>query len=285
MKRALTWILVLSLLVLCIPALAEAPAWEGGVAIGSEPVALDLDGDGNAESIYVETVPDEFESFQRLHVSHAGGAECTFDAEVIDSASAWAADLNGDGLVEIFLWGDVMSDDYCTWCLHDAGDHLAPVLFADLSRGGNDRGYYKSGYGMLVDADLEAGTITLCGSQDALGTYFMDRTLALSADGLFETADEGLWVRRIDDVDWDEDWGVLTAKASIACEIDGQSASIQPGEKLLITATDKDSVAMFVTQDGRHGVLSIGEDYERGWGLLVDGVPEEDVFEYIPYAD
>lgn len=285
MKRALSWMLVLCLLSLCVPALAEEPGWEGGVAIGAEPVALDLNGDGSAESIWLETVPDDFESFQRVHVSHAGGAECTYDAEIIDGASAWAGDLNGDGLVEIFLWGDVMSDDYYTWCLHDAGDHLAPVLFADLNRGENDRGYYKSGYGMVTAVDAAAGLITLCGSQDALGTYFMERTLSLSADGLFEMADEGLWVRRIDDVDWDADWGVLTAKASIACEIEGQPAVIEPGEKLLLTATDKDSVALFVTQDGRHGMLSIGEDYERGWGLLVDGVPEEDVFEYIPYAD
>ena len=285
MNRMLSLILVLALTV-CSAALAEAPSWEGGTAIDSNPQSLDLDGDGNMETVYLETVPDDFESFQRLHVSDSDGTEAVYDAEIISGATAWACDLNHDGLTEIFLWGDIMSDDYYTWCLHYDGDHLAPVLFADANRGENGKGYFKMGYGMLSDVSLDECTIVLCGSQDMLGTYFMDRTLSLSEDGLFEFADDGLWVRGgISDDQWDG-YGVLTAKVSIPYEADsGEAKKLEPGEKLMITGTDKSSVATFVTQDGRTGRLAVSEDYERGWGTLVDGVSEEDAFEFIPYAD
>ena len=40
-----------------------------------------------------------------------------------------------------------------------------------------------------------------------------------------------------------------------------------------------------MTEDGMEGVLSISENYEAGWGHLVNDIPEEELFEYIPYAD
>ena len=37
--------------------------------------------------------------------------------------------------------------------------------------------------------------------------------------------------------------------------------------------------------DGVTGVLAIARNYERDCGRLVDGIPEDECFEVIPYAD
>ena len=285
MKRILSLVLVLALLA-CGVALAEGQLWKGGTPIDETPRSLDLNGDSSMETIYTETVPDDFESFQRVHVLDADGTESVYDAEIISDASAWAGDLNRDGTMEIFLWGDIMSDDYFTWCLHYNGDHLTPVLFADINRGENGQGYFKSGYGMLDDVNLDEYMITLSGSQDILGTYFMDRTLSLTEDGLFELTDDGMWVRDVSDYD-DETWeyAALTAQVPIPCEIDGEAEVLNPGDRIMITGFDKASVVTFATADGREGRLAVSEDYARGWGSLVDGLPEEEAFGFLPYAD
>ena len=41
----------------------------------------------------------------------------------------------------------------------------------------------------------------------------------------------------------------------------------------------------FITRDGRAGTLQISDNFEKGWGILVAGIPEEDLFEFVPYAD
>ena len=60
---------------------------------------------------------------------------------------------------------------------------------------------------------------------------------------------------------------------------------LEPGEKIIIYATDKESYAKFSTRDGLTGTLVISRDYDRGWGCLVDGIPEDQCFESLPYAD
>ena len=286
MKRAFSLLLTLALLALGASALGEwqYPTEQGTWILGSKPVSIDLDGDGTQEAVSCAMVPTEYDAHLQLKVT--GSAEAVFDTGIINGNPAWIYDLDGDGAMEIFLWGDEMSDDYITFCLHWVNGRLVPVLFADTTRGEGGEGYYKSGYGMLEDVDTEAGTVTLCGSQDALGTYFMSRTLALSEDGLFELADDGRWVRDLSGMEDDAwEYGGLTLKASVACEIDGQAMALEPGEKLMITATDKSSFVEFVTQDGREGRLAISRNYIQGWGWLVEGIPEEEIFESVPYAD
>ena len=286
MKRLISLMLILFLAAIGLPALAEELPWAGGIPIDGTPRELDLDGDGSPETIWLETVPDDFESFQRLHVTGGDDIDSVYDMEIIDGATACAGDMNRDGLMEIFVWGDVMSDDYYTWCLHYNGDHLLPVLFADTSRGDNSDGYYKSGYGMVTDVSPEC-TVTLCGSQDMLGTYFMERTLSLTEDGLFELTDDGRWVRDLEllDLDDDEFWDGYSVLNPIAAVPTADGAPIQPGEKFIITGTDKQTEASFLTQDGRTGTLEINEDWERGWGWRIGDIPEDELFEFVPYAD
>ncbi|MBQ6373275.1 MAG: hypothetical protein IJJ45_02180 [Clostridia bacterium] len=284
MKKTLIMILALALTALCAAALAEDLPWEGGILITDQVQDVDLDGDGSVESVGYAMVPDDFEPYMQLQVTGADGATVTWDTGVISSEKAWAGDLDGDGVMEIFVWGDVMSDDYYTACVSYKGGRLVPKLFADVNRGENGHGYFKEGYGLLDNVDFDAHTVTLTGSQDMLGTYFMSRTLKLD-DALFEAVDGGVWVRAVNDASWDG-YSVLTAKAAIRyLDPDGVEGTLQPGDKIQITGTDKMSMATFLAEDGRIGTLRISEDYERGWGSLVDDIPEDDAFEFIPYAD
>lgn len=287
MKRILSLMLIAALF--CTVALAETDdaALIESIVPRNTAVSVDLDGDGAEETIEWNLVDqDEYTSLVELIVARAEGESLVYPTEIESSEAVYVADLDGDGVTEIFLTGDVASDDYFTVCLHLAGGALREVLFADTNRGDSGAGYFKAGYGLLTGMDPAAGTVTLYGSQDVLGTWFASRTLKLDANGLFEYADSGWWIREYDPAD-EEIWeyAALTAKAEVPCVIDGQQTALQPGDQLLITASDKSDQASFITKDGREGMLSISPDYTRGWGMMVDNIPEDDLFEYVPYAD
>ena len=282
MKRTTTMLLALLLLIAGFSARSEALS----IPIDGVPVDIDLDGDGAEETVAcVMLLDDDLERLQ-LQVSPRGGAAVSAEMDFCVWTVGRAADLNGDGLVELLFSGDVMSDDYYTWCYNYVNGRLKPVLFADVNRDENGAGYFKQGYGQLIALDPAAGTVTLSGSQDVLGTWFGSRTLKLSEDGLFECADDGLWRRYVDPADtavWE--YGALTLKVSLPCRVAGAETTLSPGDKILITGSDKLSRATFVTPDGQTGEISISQDYQRGWGWTVEGVSEAEAFEFVPYAD
>lgn len=287
MRRIIVFLLIAMLM--GTYACAEGSGPSGGQTIGrSQKVQIDLDGDGRDETVRWAMVPGDYDQCLQLRVITAEGAVLTWDTEIIYGEGVWACDLDGDGLVELFAWGDVMSDDYFTYCIHYDGRGLKPVLFADGNRGENGNGYFKEGYGLLEGTDPSAGTITLCGSQDMLGTYFMSRTMRLDEDGLFEFEDDGWWVRDVSGLMGDEEYwtyGALTLTAAVPCELEGRTQTLKPGDRIMITGTDKATAVSFVTRDGRTGTLEVSENYEKGWGTLVAGRPEEELFEFVPYAD
>ena len=279
MKRILLLALALALM---LPAAAPAePEWL------ASPVQIDLDGDGAAETVRFGIAEDGCDGHLQLAVSGTAG-EAVYDTPILCGEGVCAADLDGDGGAELFATGDVMSDDYCTYCLRWEGGRLTALPFADAGRGENDGSYSDEGYGRLTDLDADRGTVTLCGSQDVLGTWFGSRTLMLEEDGRFGFADGGMWVRDLPAADggdlWDS-YAALTAKAPVPCELGGAPSMLEPGTQLLITASDKRENAEFITRDGRAGRLSIRPDEARGWGWLVDGIPEDELFETVPYAD
>ena len=128
-----------------------------------------------------------------------GGETTVWNSEALFYPSAYATDLDGDGIVEIFVCGDWASADYATYCLHWDGSTFTPLPFANASRGDDSGDYLYYGYG-YVQA-IEDGLLTLCGSQDVLGTYFGTRVFALQND-VFEFADDGLWRFPIDEYSW-----------------------------------------------------------------------------------
>lgn len=290
MRRVIGLLLALTLLIPAAMAELGDPGLESAALPADQAVAIDLDGDGAAETVIWTMAPvDEYDSKLVLRVTLADGATLDYDTEFIGAEAVFAADMDGDGSVELLLTGDIASDDYFTVCLHLANGALIAVPFADGNRGENTDQDQEMGYGYPVR--LDGSAITLSGSQDVLGTWFGARVYALE-DGRFGFADDGEWVRDLSDIDlsdetfWAEGYAPLTTKTALGyTAADGSRGELPAGAQLLITGSDKASYARFVTKDGIEGKLSITADAEKGWGMLVDGVSEDDMFERVPYAD
>lgn len=246
---------------------------------------LDLDGDGAAETVTWHVDTNEYEDQSvALEIADAAGKTAVWNSGMLRPIGVYASDLDSDGRIELFVTGDEMSDDYVTFCLRYADGALTQLSFPDVNRGENTQQPHDYGYGMITQ--FGDNRLTLEGSQDVLGTYFATRTFALSGDA-FTLNDDGLW-HFPRDFSNPEMWeyAALTVKQSLNATLsDGTEAVLNPGEKLAIIASDKTSIAYFRTQDGRTGSLAIAPDAERGWGMKVNGVSEDELFEYVPYAD
>ena len=112
---------------------------------------------------------------------------------------AFAADLDGDGLMEIMVSGDFYSDDYVTYCFNytDIGG-LMPLWFTGIDRGGYREAYTYDGYGRITG--INDDIITLTGSQDILGTWMASRDF-LFWKGRFELIEDMYMIKTTED-DW-----------------------------------------------------------------------------------
>ena len=261
-------------------------ALNNGAALAlDQRLEIDLNGDGEAEQVLIKLQGPEEEQTVSVFVSASDGAMYTYDTDVMWLSDAWATDLDGDGQMEILISGDEMSDDYFTWCLRfDDEAGLVALEVADANRGENTDGYFDAGYGAVTAID--GNRLTMVGSQDVLGTWMAARTFTLK-DGRFELEDGGLW-KLLSWEDEEEMWeyGSLTLTAELPVTLsDGSDDVLRKGDQLVITQTDKVSIVYFRTRDGREGSFPIEPNLEEGWGSLVNGVPEYDLFEYLPYAD
>lgn len=283
MKKVFCLILVMLALtgVVLAEGTDEAIAWLNP----NETVQIDLTGDGVQESLFWYTSALNEYDEQVNVVVQTPNSQLQWEMPMY-CAQVCAVDLDGDGLMEIFVSGDMMSDDYVTYCLQYDGDGMCQLNFEDGNRGDNDGGFYDSGYGKLVR--IGNNIIELCGSQDILGTYMASRVLSLR-DGRFEFVDDGVWRIDVNPERFEWEYAHLLPVQDIPVtffeeegEVDG---ILRAGEKVLISGGDKIAVAYFVTEDGRFGYFLIAPDTVNGWGSLINGIPEYELFEYIPYAD
>lgn len=289
MKRIFAALLALGVLCAFAPAFAENVALsEGCVALyENERAPIDLNGDGVAETVSWAMSPAEYDTVLALTVAPEGGAPATYFTGILSGGRVYILDMDGDGLSEILLTGDVMSDDYYTWCLQYRDGALFEVLFPDMNRGANTDGYYTQGYGLITGISEYA--LELTGSQDVLGTWMASRWVRLDSPGRFEFCDNFLWERptqALDDEVWLWENAALTVQAPVAYTGDHgwPSGTLEPGEKIVVYATDKQSEALFFTRDGVTGILSISTYSDQSWGWLVNGVREEECFGRLPYA-
>ena len=286
MKSKIVLLLVLSVLVLFACMAEETTSTEAKI-LPNVSMDIDLDGDGENESLIWKIEKyDEFDNRAVIEVRKEDGMYSAWKSDRLINPQVYAKDVDEDGVVELFVSGDEMSCDYVTFCLNYIGESFQSVFFADASRGENTNAYYKGGYGALVS--MEGNRVTLRGSQDMLGTYMSDRTFSM-VNGCFELLDDGIWYVAATENDMERwEYQALTLKQDIQITFiaaDGEEiGKLKAGEKMIVTAGDKTSRIWIQTQDKRCGILEIESDVDKGYGLIVNGVPENELFESIPYA-
>ena len=248
---------------------------------GRLPFSYDLDGDGDREIIDLTRGGGDTRWMLTVDGVSAGDVYA-LDAELI---SLWLVDLGYDGKCEILFSGDMGSDDYvtCAW----RGDTLESIPFTGERRRGSDPGELTAAADGCVDFSYGGGYLYLDSWTYQLGTYMTLCAYELTENGEIAPAFcTNSWL----EPGWlfynNEDLVLTVKKPLPAFFPDGGSAELETGTKLTLTATEGSRVR-FITEDGVTGALEM--EYSRdadgrfvGW--TIDGVPENEYFENLPYA-
>jgi hypothetical protein len=245
------------------------------------PYRADLDGDGQAEIVDLTTLPGT-DGQPRWTVSVQKGEEVKLSqTDIPDDMpyGLWVGDLDEDGQYELFFHGDLASDDYVIY----AWRHDLSLLFFepdDRFVRWNEQEGESSVFAGAIEG-FEDGHIIVVGVVDMLGTHWGVRTLALGEDGIIgpvstvwtfdEDMDRALTVKR-----------ALTAYSARARKDPGEAFVLEPGTRIVPLCSDGQERMWFETDKGKGGVLLLVPDEEDMW--LIDGTPEADCFEELPYS-
>lgn len=223
----------------------------------------DLNGDGEIETVEIESVKvNEYMEYRTLRVSGGGLSISAGETMIQYGARICLTDLEYDGVYEIFLSGDVASDDYITYGCRWTGSSLAPISFA-----AEDGGSAYSMNGCVVETGT--GLFWISDHLFMLGTYLGYRAFTMGIDDRIEPADGYIWEFRDNDF-WLETAADLTEE-------------LPAGTKIRLTGADGVSQVWYVTEDGREGSLSLSESEDK-WGWCINGLHELECFVMLPYA-
>ncbi len=241
------------------------------------PYPVDLDGDGETEIV---DLAENEESRWSVQVTRGGDVK-RFPTEVRTEmpCDLWIGDLDEDGGYEIFFHGDLASEDYVIYAWRW---DLTPILFEPDDR--CVRPGDEPDPTVLYSAveGFEDGHLVTMASVDMLGTHWGIRTYAIGDDGIigpvstvwsFSDEDRPLTVKK-----------ALTAYAARVRKDPGEAFTLAPGTKIYVTASDGCSRMWFDTEKGQSGVLLLVPDEDPLVMWRIDGVPEAEFFEELPYS-
>ena len=254
------------------PREAEEPvAEEPEIISDTEPRQRDLDGDGIEESVFLrEEETEDGWTCWSLAVTDAAGREYSHSSVIWSKARLRMEDLDCDGYTELFLWGDMGSDDPVLYCFRWA-DGALKLLDFDTGEETDDRLAPMDG----CLEDVNGRSITVGAWQYVLGTYGGRRTFELGEDGIFRPAAGSIW-------EFSENTRWLTAKTELSGALEDGTSAVPQGTRVRLLGWDGVSHVFFETEDGRRGTFVLNRDPLSGWRL--GGLSEWDCFEALPYA-
>jgi len=232
----------------------------------SQPILADLDGDGEAETVSI--LVDDERHTTTVTITD-GSAVLTNEIEVaLCGPTCHLGDaLTGDGSVELYLSGDMASDDYAT----------------EIYRLSDGRLERTELYGTVESAD-GSGLVTVNTVVNVLGTYGATCQYRMEDDFTFAPATPYTISR------YDGDWAdrKLTLirdgfPALPADQSDSEPVALPAGTRLMLTETDEQSYAILERADGALFRVEVSRAQDD-WRWSIDGVFEEDWFDNLSYA-
>ena len=233
----------------------------------------DLDTDGAMETVQLLRIWDQYDQ-QSFILRIQKGTE-VFDTGMDEgelsyppsfNARIWLADLDADACPEIYFCGDMSSDDYVlnAWSCKSGTPELIPFedqLFLEASI-----------------LSISEGSLQLESTQDVLGSYEAVRAYVLH-DGVLVPLGDAWQI-----VPANTSYSRLSVVRDIPVTLDDGTESVfGTGTVLQVTGTDGKSFVDVITEDGVTGRIAITQP-AGDWQWYINGEPELEYFELVPYA-
>ena len=134
----------------------------------------------------------------------------------------------------------------------------------------------------LQDGTVNTETLTLRMHLDVLGTYSSLMNYTIGEDGRLVQGEEFFRIQP-------DDTGqkMLITVRELPVVIEGKETVLPKGTRLYITGTDNEGTAVFHNEDTQtDGEIRYtrGDKGEDTWTIYIDGIPDYEYFETIPYA-
>ena len=133
-----------------------------------------------------------------------------------------------------------------------------------------------------IDAAIDAGNISSQGMKMEswvylLGTYGGVKNYYFDASGKLVTEDK--------EYNLEKNTVVLTTKADLPIILDEAESVLPSGSHITLTATDGESYVKFTIQEtGQCGTLQLQRGTGESYAVYINGMNENDCFEFLPYA-
>lgn len=173
-----------------------------------------------------------------------------------------------DGRLFAILDADYMSDDYVTFLYEITPNGLVKTDEMDGAS--------------LLDGKAEPQGVVLSVHLDVLGSYQSLMEYRIDEAGRMKQQDELFVISQSG-----FPYTILTTVRELPVTVDGQEAVLKPGTQIKITATDNESLAYYRCEDdGTEGEIRFTRGNEEGnmWIIFIDGIPDYEYFESLPYA-
>ena len=233
----------------------------------------DLDGCGTPETVQLLRIWDQYD--QQSFVLRVQKGSDVFDTGFVEpdvsypasfNAHIWLADLDANGYPEIYFNGNMNGDQYVlnVWSLKTGTPEL--ILFEDQI-------FLEAAIISVSDTSIQ-----LESTQNVLGSYSAIRAYALQ-DGVLMPLGDAWQI-----VPANTSYSRLSVVRDIPVTLDDGTESVfGPGTVLQVTGTDGKSFVDVITSDGVTGRIAV-EQPAGDWQWYIDGEPDLDYFELVPYA-
>ena len=230
--------------------------------------SLEQEGAGELMTKAISDVDDCVEGMRKFttEVFDTGMDEGELSYPPSFNARIWLADLDADACPEIYFCGDMSSDDYVlnAWSCKSGTPELIPFedqLFLEASI-----------------LSISEGSLQLESTQDVLGSYEAVRAYVLR-DGVLVPLGDAWQI-----VPANTSYSRLSLVRDLPVTLDdGTESTFGPGTILQVTGTDGKSFVDVITEDGVTGRIAITQP-AGDWQWYINGEPELEYFELVPYA-